>query len=121
MNQVALIGNLVRDPDARTTTNGAHTAITKLRIAVSRAGRDGADFIDVTAFGRLAEVCVDYLTKGSRVGITGRLAHREWPDTDGNRRQALDVIAASVDFLLPRRSEDAEPVSVTADPEDIPF
>jgi single-strand DNA-binding protein len=97
VHQVNPIGTLTRDVESR---DSGDTEITKLRVAVDRVGREGADYVDVTPFGRLAEVCAEYLHRGSRVGVTGRLSHREWRDVDGVRREPLEVVATGVDFLV---------------------
>ncbi|MDQ6807547.1 MAG: single-stranded DNA-binding protein [Actinomycetota bacterium] len=111
MNSVNLIGYLTADPEARSTPGG--TSVTKMRVAVQRPkGKDGedrgADFVDITAWGRLAEVCGEYLAKGRRVGIVGRLTHSEW-DTDDGHRQKLEVTAENVDFLGAPRNDSGEP------------
>ena len=83
------------------------------RDSLDTRGRDkngedrGADFVDVVCFGRQAEVCADYLAKGRRIAVEGRLHHDEW-DGENGRRQKLEVIAQSVEFLDARKA-DAEP------------
>jgi single-strand DNA-binding protein len=105
---INLIGRLTAKPELRSNSNGG---IVCLRVAVQRRrGKDGedrgADFVDVTAFGPQAQNCAQYLTKGRRVGIVGRLHHSEWDAEDG-RRQRLQVIADTVDFLdAPRETAD---------------
>jgi single-strand DNA-binding protein len=102
MNSVNLIGRLTRDPELRTADE---TSVGNMRVAVQRPKRDGADYVDVTVFGRQAEVCAGYLTKGRRVAVTGRLRHSEWQAQDGSRRQRLEVVADQVDFLDRPRTE----------------
>ena len=117
MNAVHLIGRLTQDVELR---ERGETKVTQLRLAVPR-GRDkngedrGADFVDVVCFGRQAEVCANYLGKGRRIAVEGRLHHDEW-DGENGRRQKLEVIAQSVEFLDSKRtggetSEEAEPVA----------
>ena len=135
MNRVTLIGNLTSPPEVRTTQAGQ--SIAKMRLAVSRPRRDGedqgADYVDVTAFGATAENCGKYLAKGRKVAIDGRLHHSEW-DSDDGHRQKLEVIANNVEFLSPRQapairndeeSDAAGPVAAAVgaadDTEDIPF
>ena len=111
MNSVNLIGRLTADPELR--ESGSGTSVGHLRLAVQRSkGKDGedrgADFVDIVTFGRQAEVCGEYLAKGRRVGIVGRLNHREWEADDGSRRQKLEVIAENVEFLDGARSDSDE-------------
>jgi single-strand DNA-binding protein len=108
---INLIGRLTADPELR--ESGSGTSVGHLRLAVQRSkGKDGvdrgADFVDIVTFGRQAEVCSEYLAKGRRVGIVGRLNHREW-DADDGRRQKLEVIAENVEFLDGSRSDSGEP------------
>ncbi len=111
MNTVNLIGRLTADPELR--ESGSGTSVGHLRLAVQRSkGKDGedrgADFVDIVTFGRQAEVCGEYLAKGRRVGIVGRLTHSEW-DTDDGHRQKLEVTAENVDFLGAPRNDSGEP------------
>ncbi len=131
MNSVNLTGRLTADPELHTTNGG--TLIGRLRLALQRPkdknGEDaGADFVDIKVFGRQAEVCAEYLVKGRRVAVEGRLAHSEWEAEDGSKRQRLEVIARHVEFLDGSRSQDSDPqaepeaaaVGASAD-DDIPF
>lgn len=104
INRVVLTGNLTRDPELRTSKGG--TAICTLRVASNARKRNGEgewvdkpNFIDVTLFGAQAENAAAYLAKGRAVAIDGRLDWSEWEDADGKRRQALAVLAQSVQFL----------------------
>ena len=117
MNAVHLIGRLTQDVELR---ERGGTQVAQLRLAVPR-GRDkngedrGADFVDVVCFGRQAEVAAEYLAKGRRIAVEGRLHHDEW-DGENGRRQKLEVIAQSVEFLDSRQAngepaEQAEPVA----------
>lgn len=102
LNVVALIGNLTRDPELRSTGSG--TSVATLRIAVNsreKVGQDWEDranYFDVTVWGKQAESCANYLSKGRPVGINGRLRWEEW-EKDGNKRQAVKIVANSVQFL----------------------
>ena len=113
VNAVHLIGRITQDITVR---EHGDTKVAQLRLAVPR-GRDkngedrGADFVDVVCFGRQAEVCADYLTKGRRIAVEGRLHHDEW-DGENGRRQKLEVIAQSVEFLDARKA-DGEPAEQT--------
>jgi single-strand DNA-binding protein len=113
MNAVQLIGRLTASPSV---TTRKETTVGEFRLAIQRPKRngndDGADYIDITVFGRLAETVGEYLTKGRKVAVTGRLRHQEWEGENG-RRQKIDVVADNVEFLEARRTEDAD---TTAEP-----
>jgi single-strand DNA-binding protein len=104
INRVVLTGNLTHDPELRHTNNG--TAVCSLRIAVNTRRKDGTgnwidkpNYFDVTVWGQQGENCAQYLAKGRPVAIDGRLEWREFQDKQGNNRQAVDIIADSVQFL----------------------
>src|SRR6478736_4137521 len=110
INRVVLVGNLTKDPELRHTPSG--TAVCKLRLAVNTRQKDPQgnwgdkpNYFDVTVWGNQGESCAQYLSKGRRVGIDGRLDWREWDAQDGTKRQAVEVIAESVQF---RGGRDAE-------------
>ena len=84
-----------------------------MRIAVDRQG-ERADFVDVTAFGKLAEVCAQHLRKGRQVAVQARLSYREW-EVDGQRRSKHEVIAASIDFLGEKPSSEGDRERVAAE------
>jgi single-strand DNA-binding protein len=91
-------------------------------LAVDRASKDGgADFVSISAWDRQAELCAQYLGKGQRIAVDGRIKSRSWEE-DGKRRSAIEVVARRVEFLGggPRRDEGAE--DAAADGADvIPF
>lgn len=99
INQVILMGRLTRDPEQRTTTTGK--TIASFGLAVDRGGQDdGADFFDVTAWEKLAELVVKYLGKGRRVLVQGRLRQDSWDDKEtGKKRTRVEVVATDVTFL----------------------
>jgi single-strand DNA-binding protein len=104
INRVVLTGNLTRDPELRSTSGG--TAVCSLRIAVNTRRRgpsgdweDKANYFDVTVWGAQGENCARYLAKGRPVAIDGRLEWREWETQEGHKRQAVDIVADSVQFL----------------------
>lgn len=107
-NKVILIGNLTRDPEMRYTPNG--TAVATLSLAVNHRFKQGDEmredvcFIDVVVFGRQAESCSQYLSKGGGVIVDGRLTQRRWEAEDGTRRSKHEVVAQNVRFM-PRRQE----------------
>ena len=97
MNRYAATGFLTRDPEQRALPSGS--TVCQMRLAVKGMGPNYATgYIDVAAFGKLADNCGEFLHKGSQVAIDGRIEHREW-DHDGSRRQAHSVIAQEVTFL----------------------
>jgi len=99
INQVILMGRLTRDPEQRTTTTGK--IVVNFSIAVDRVGQDdSADFFDITAWEKLGELVVQYLSKGRRVLVQGRLRQDSWDDKDtGKKRSRVDVTATDVTFL----------------------
>ena len=115
LNRVLLIGNLTRDPEVRYTPKG--TAVADIGIAINRiySGEDGerkeeATFVDVTLWGRQAEVAQEYLKKGRQVFIEGRLQLDTWDDKQtGQKRSRLRVVAENMQMLGSRG--DSEPGS----------
>lgn len=99
INQVILMGRLTRDPEVRTTTTGK--TITSFSIAVDRGGQeDQADFFDVTAWEKLGELVSQYLSKGRRCLVQGRLRQDSWDDKEtGKKRSRVEVVATDVTFL----------------------
>lgn len=99
INQVILMGRLTRDPEMRTTTTGK--TIASFSIAVDRAGQDDqADFFDVTAWEKLGELVNQYLSKGRRCLVQGRLRQDSWDDKEtGKKRSRVEVVATDVTFL----------------------
>ena len=107
VNKVILIGNLGADPEVRFTQSG--TAVATLRIATTEKwrGQDGqmqehTEWHRVVAWKRLAEICRDYLQKGARVYIEGRLQTNKWQDQNGNDRYTTEIIAREMKMLSPR-------------------
>jgi len=104
INRVVLVGNLTRDPELRHTPSG--TAVCSLRLAVNTRRKDESgqwtdkpNYFDITVWGQQGENCAQYLSKGRPVAIDGRLEWREWEAQDGAKRQAVEVVAESVQFL----------------------
>ncbi len=116
LNKVLLIGNLTKDPDK--PREAGSSVVTDLRIAVSDkfSTRDGEQkertlFIDVVAWGRLAENCAKYLEKGRSIFVEGRLELDEW-EKDGEKRQKYRVVANNIQFL-PRGGERPQNIEAT--------
>jgi single-strand DNA-binding protein len=105
INSVVVTGNLTRDPELRSLPSG--TSVCKLRVAVNSRRKDGQtgewvdkpNYFDVTVWGAQGENCANYLSKGRPVAVQGRLDWREWETQDGQKRQAVEIIAESVQFL----------------------
>ena len=114
INRVVLVGNLTRDPELRHTPSGM--AVCSLRLAVNTRRKDQAsgqwvekpNYFDITVWGQQGENCAQYLAKGRPVGVDGRLEWREWDAQDGTKRQAVEVIADSVQFLGARGEGEAD-------------
>ena len=107
INRVVLTGNLTRDPELRST--GAGTPVCSLRLACNtrRKGPSGdwedkPNYFDITVWGAQGENCARFLAKGRPVAIDGRLEWREWEDQNGNKRQNVEIVADSVQFLSSR-------------------
>ncbi len=133
MNRTILVGRLTADPELRTTPNGIAT--TRITVAVNRMpnanGERVADFINVVVWRRQAENVAKFCTKGSLVGIEGRIQSRSYDAQDGSRRYVTEVIADNVTFLGSRSSNGGSyvpnepnmgdaPMSIN-DTDDVPF
>jgi single-strand DNA-binding protein len=104
INRVVLIGRLTRDPELRALPSGS--SVCNMRIACNSRHRDAdgelqerPNYFDVSAFGSLGENVAEFMRKGSRVAIDGRLEWREWESAEQQRRQAVSVVADTVQFL----------------------
>ncbi len=112
MNVVALVGNLATDIELKDVAPDKKVAT--FLLAVDRPARDaGADFVNVSTWNRQAEVCDEYLSKGSKIAVDGRLRSRSWEDEDGKRRSAIEVVANRIDFL-DSRVRDESPFEAVA-------
>lgn len=121
MNKAILIGNLTREPETRTTPNGI--AVTTFTVAVQRRfkqdGQQQADFLNVVTWRALAENCGKYLSKGSKVGVVGRIETRNYEDKNGIKRYVTEIVADEVSFLSSKGSEQREPTEdFSSEPED---
>ena len=104
INRVVLTGNLTRDPELRSTASGMSVCSLRVACNTRRKGPSGdwedkPNYFDVTVWGAQGENCARYLSKGRPVAIDGRLEWREWEDQNGNKRQNVEIIAESVQFL----------------------
>ena len=118
LNRVQLIGNLTRDPELRYTPTG--TAVCSFSIATNRTWttdtgekKDQADFHRIVAWNKLAELCSQFLTKGRKVYVEGRLSTRSWTGQDGSQKQTTEVIISDMillDSKRPTAGESESPV-----------
>jgi single-strand DNA-binding protein len=106
VNRVVITGNLTRDPELRSTSNG--TSVCSMRVACNTRRKnqstgewvDKPNYFDVTVWGAQGENCATYLQKGRPVAVDGRLEWREWEAQDGSgKRSAVEIVADSVQFL----------------------
>ncbi len=112
LNRVIITGNLTRDPELRNLPSG--TAICNLRVAVNSRRKDNQtgewvdkpNYFNVKVWGAQGENCAQYLSKGRPVAVDGRLDWSEWEDQQGNKRQSVDIIADSVQFLGSREGSE---------------
>jgi single-strand DNA-binding protein len=132
INRVVLVGRLTRDPELRAIPSG--TSVCSLRIACSSGRREPngefterPNYFDVSVFGAPGETVANHMRKGGRVAVDGRLEWREWETADEHKRQAVSIVADTVQFLDPPRDrsesgegdggeagDDREPVGVGA-------
>lgn len=104
LNRAMIIGNLTRDPEVRTTTTGQ--SVCTLGVATNRSWtdskgqkQDDVEFHSVVVWGKLAEICGQYLSKGRKVYLEGRLKTREWQGADGAKKQKTEIIAENMIML----------------------
>lgn len=124
LNKVILIGNMAADPELRSTTSGKQ--VCNFRVATNRVWKDASgqqqketEFHTVVAWGRLAEIASQYLTKGGLVMVEGRLRTRSWQDPSGNKKFKTEIVAEGMQ-LGPKRSPTASSPAPIEDNEEIP-
>ncbi len=126
-NKVMLMGNLTRDPELRFTANGA--AVAGFGLAMNRKYKQGDEwkeevcFVDITVWGKQAENCAEYLSKGRPVFVEGYLRLNSWETDSGEKRNKLEVVANSVLFLgrPGQRDDSTGGGGMTSNKDDIPF
>jgi len=108
LNQCNFIGRLGADPDSRYLSNG--DAVCNFRIAVGWKGKEkeGAEWVPCTAYGKLAEICGEYLRKGSQVFVSGRFITRKWQDKDGNDRYTSEINLDRMQMLGSKAGSDTD-------------
>jgi len=104
VNKVILIGNLGADPEVKYLSNGTTVANFRMATTENRLNRSGekttlTEWHRIVAFGRLAEICGEYLNKGKQIYIEGRLRTRSWEDKEGNRKWTTEIVATQMQML----------------------
>lgn len=108
MNKVILVGRLTRDPEVKNTTTGKAVATFTLAVDRRFKNKDGqkeADFVPIVVWGKQAEFAGQYLSKGSQIGVAGRLQVRSYDAQDGQRRYVTEVVADEINFLSSSRKD----------------
>ena len=114
LNKVMFIGNIVNDPELRNTSGGQ--TVTSFRVATNRRWKnqstgelqEDSQFHNIVAWGKLAEICSQYMSKGMRVFIEGRLTHRSWDDKQGQKRYMTEIVAENA-IMLDRKDSGPSP------------
>ena len=124
INKAILVGRLGRDPEIRYTQSGM--AVANFTVATNEKWKDKnsgemqerTEWHRIVAWGKLAEICGEYLSKGRQVYIEGRLQTRDWEDKDGNKRQTTEIVANEMKMLEPKDSAGGyKPAAPTGVPE----
>lgn len=134
LNQCNFIGRLGRDPETRFSADGKAICNFSIGVSSSWAAKDGSgkqestEWVRVSAFGKLAEICGEYLKKGSQVFVCGKMKTRKWSDKEGQDKYTTEIIADQMQMLGGPKSEAKPAEKVTAKPpsfddmsDDIPF
>jgi len=124
LNKAFLMGNLTRDPELRYVPSG--TAVATFTVAMNRVyksqtgeKKEETSFVRVVVWGRRAEVCGEYLSKGSPVFVEGRIQSRSWETQDGQKRSTVEVIADNVQFLRGGDKQQAQAAKAEVPPEEV--
>lgn len=111
MNKVVLVGNLCKDPEARTTQSGI--SVTSFTVAVQRRykkdGEQQADFINCVAWRGTADFVAKYFQKGSKIGLSGSIQTRTYDDANGVRKYVTEVLADDVEFVTSKAQKENQP------------
>lgn len=126
LNKVMVIGRLGRDPEMRYTPSGR--PVTTFSVATSRTWttsegerRVETEWFNIVAWGSLAEICKQYLTKGQVVYIEGRLQTRHWDDNEGNKHTSVEIVANEMIMLSEKREAEEAPGAEVPEDEEFPF
>lgn len=134
VNKVILLGNLGADPEIRYTPSGMAVANFRIATSETRPNKEGqketkTEWHRIVAFGKLAEICGEYLAKGKQVYIEGKIQTRSWDDKDGNKRYTTEILANSMQMLggpkdaagAPAGGGETSDEIPPSDIEDVPF
>ena len=114
MNKVTLVGRLTKEPELRYTQS--QTAVTSFTLAVDRRKKeDGADFINCVAWSKTAELVKQYVHKGHRLGVAGRISTRSHEDSNNTRHYVVEVTADEIEFLQPKEESQPQMQGVDVD------
>lgn len=123
-NKTVLMGNLTRNPELRFSPSG--TPIASFGLGINRRWKQGEElkeevtFIDIVVFGKQAEHCGQYLTKGNSVIVEGRIQQRRWETEDGQKRSKHEVVAQTVTFLPKGIHQPESHPAEDQEPEEVP-
>jgi single-strand DNA-binding protein len=120
LNKVQIIGHLGKEPEMRYTPSGK--PVTTFTVAVSRSWNTGdgerhseTEWFNIVAWGNLAEICKQYLTKGQQVYVEGRLQTRRWEDKEGGKHASVEIVASEMMMLGERRDHNNHAQSTSSD------
>ena len=108
INKVILIGRLTKDPETRVLTSGSTVSTFNLAVERTFKSRDGekeTDFIPIVAWGKTAELCGQYLSKGRQTAVAGRIQTRSYEAKDGTKKYVTEVVAEEISFLTPKKEQ----------------
>ena len=125
MNKAVLVGRLTKDPELRYAA-GSDTAVCKFTVAVNRMKKDEADFINCVAFNKTAETIANYLVKGRKIAIAGRIQTDSYTAQDGTKRYTTDVVVETFEFCDSNKNSSSSNNSIDddvtpVDDADMPF
>jgi single-strand DNA-binding protein len=116
LNRCEFIGRLGKDPEVRYTADSNAICNFSIAVGYKTATKETTEWVRITAFGKLAGICADYLKKGSQVFVAGRMTTRKWQNKDGVDQYTTEVVADQMQMLGGRPAEDAPPVVAPAKP-----
>lgn len=122
MNKAILVGNLTKDPEFSTTPNGK--AVCKFTLAINRGYGDNkvTDYLPIIAWEQKAKLCRDYLNKGSKVGIVGRIEPRSYEASDGTKRYVTDIVAdTEIEFYNKIKEQEIPDLPEKKEYKNLPF